>query len=119
MKAMILAAGFGTRLFPLTIDRTKPAIPFLGKPLVGYVAEYIAKFGIKDIVVNLHHQPDSVVQALGDGRDFGVKIQYTYEEPKILGTGGALDNARQFLGDDTFLVVNGKIITDIDISAAL
>ena len=50
MKAMILAAGFGTRLFPLTIDRTKPAIPFLGKPLVGYVAEYIARFGITEIV---------------------------------------------------------------------
>jgi len=75
MKAMILAAGFGTRLFPLTIDRTKPAIPFLGKPLVGYVAEYIAKFGIKDIVVNLHHQPDSVIRALGNGEAFGVKIE--------------------------------------------
>ena len=74
MKAMILAAGFGTRLFPLTIDRTKPAIPFLGKPLVGYVAEYVAKFGFKDIIVNLHHQPDSVHKALGDGSDFGVNI---------------------------------------------
>ena len=60
MKAMILAAGFGTRLFPLTIDRTKPAIPFLGKPLVGYVAEYVARFGFKDFIVNLHHQPESV-----------------------------------------------------------
>ncbi len=116
---MILAAGFGTRLFPLTIDRTKPAIPFLGKPLVGYVAEYIAKFGFKDIVVNLHHQPESVQQALGDGSRFGVRINYTLEEPKILGTAGALDNAREFLKDETFLIVNGKIITDIDISAAL
>jgi NDP-sugar pyrophosphorylase family protein len=119
MKAMILAAGFGTRLFPLTIDRTKPAIPFLGKPLVGYVAEYIAGFGIKDIVVNLHHQPDSVIKALGDGSSFGVHIDYTREEPHILGTAGALDNARQFLEEDTFLVINGKIITDIDITAAL
>ncbi|MEP7213847.1 MAG: NDP-sugar synthase [Acidobacteriota bacterium] len=119
MKAMILAAGFGTRLFPLTIDRTKPAIPFLGKPLVGYVAEYVAKFGFKDIVVNLHHQPQSVVAALGDGTEFGVHIDYTLEEPEILGTAGALDNARELLGDDTFLIVNGKIITDIDISAAL
>ena len=65
---MILAAGFGTRLFPLTIDRTKPAIPFLGKPLVGYVAEYVAKFGFQEVVVNLHHQPESVMEALGDGR---------------------------------------------------
>ena len=116
---MILAAGFGTRLFPLTIDRTKPAIPFLGKPLVGYVAEYVARFGFKDIVVNLHHQPESVKEALGNGAQFGVEIQYTVESPDILGTGGALDNARTLLEDDTFLVINGKIITDIDISAAL
>jgi NDP-sugar pyrophosphorylase family protein len=119
MKAMILAAGFGTRLFPLTIDRTKPAIPFLGKPLVGYVAEYVAKFGFEDVVVNLHHQPQSVISALGDGTEFGVHIDYTFEEPEILGTAGALDNARELLGDDTFLIVNGKIITDIDIAAAL
>jgi NDP-sugar pyrophosphorylase family protein len=119
MKAMILAAGFGTRLFPLTIDRTKPAIPFLGKPLVGYVAEYVAKFGFKDIVVNLHHQPESVKSALGNGDEFGVKIHYTLETPNILGTAGALDNARDLLSDGTFLIVNGKIITDIDIGKAL
>jgi len=119
MKAMILAAGFGTRLFPLTIDRTKPAIPFLGKPLVGYVAEYVARFGFQDVVVNLHHQPESVKKALGDGSRYGVKIHYTLEEPKILGTAGALDNARHLLRDETFLIVNGKIITDIDISRAL
>lgn len=119
MKTMILAAGFGTRLFPLTIDRTKPAIPFLGKPLVGYVAEYLAKFGLDDIVVNLHHQPDSVIEALGDGSNFGVKIEYTREEPNILGTAGGLDNARHLLEDDTFLIINGKIITDIDIAAAI
>jgi NDP-sugar pyrophosphorylase family protein len=116
---MILAAGFGTRLFPLTIDRTKPAIPFLGKPLVGYVAEYVAKFGFNEVVVNLHHQPESVIDALGDGSAFGVHIDYTLEEPAILGTAGALDNARDFLSDDTFVIVNGKIITDIDISEAL
>jgi NDP-sugar pyrophosphorylase family protein len=119
MKAMILAAGFGTRLFPLTIDRTKPAIPFLGKPLVGYVAEYIGNFGIREIVVNLHHQPDSVIRALGDGERFGVHIEYTREAPKILGTAGALDKAREFLEGDTFMVVNGKIVTDIDLSAAI
>lgn len=119
MKAMILAAGFGTRLFPLTIDRTKPAIPFLGKPLVGYVAEYIARFGIEEIVVNLHHQPQSVIDALGDGSDFGVNIAYTIEEPDILGTAGALDNAKSLLQDEVFLIVNGKIISDIDISGAI
>lgn len=116
---MILAAGFGTRLFPLTIDRTKPAIPFLGKPLVGYVAEYVRRFGFGEVVVNLHHQPESVIEALGDGADYGVKIHYTLEEPEILGTAGALDNARKHLENETFLIVNGKIITDIDIAAAI
>ena len=119
MKAMILAAGFGTRLFPLTIDRTKPAIPFLGKSLVGYVAEYIAKFGITDIVVNLHHQPQSVIDALGDGSNFGCNIEYTVEQPNILGTSGALDFARAHLENDTFVIVNGKIISDIDIAEAV
>src|SRR6266700_3977977 len=118
MKAMILAAGYGERLWPLTADRTKPALPVLGKPLVGYVAEYLAQFGIRDIVVNLHHRPESVRESLGDGSRFGVALQYVYE-PVILGTSGALDNARHLLQADTFVVVNGKIITDIDLAAAL
>ena len=118
MKAMILAAGYGERLWPLTADRTKPALPVLGKPLVGYVAEYLAKFGIKDVIVNLHHRPDSVRAALGDGSQFGVKLQYVHE-PEILGTSGALDNARELLGSETFVVINGKLITDIDLQAAL
>lgn len=118
MKAMILAAGYGERLWPLTADRTKPALPVLGKPLVGYVAEYLARFGINQVVVNLHHHPNSVKQALGDGSQFGVQLEYVHE-PIILGTSGALDNARALLEDDTFIVVNGKLITDIDLDAAL
>lgn len=115
---MILAAGYGTRLWPLTADRTKPAIPFLGRPLVGYVAEYLAAYGIREIAVNLHHQPESVREALGDGSRFGVELEYVME-PEILGTSGALDNARYFLEGDTFIVVNGKIVTDIDLNAAI
>jgi NDP-sugar pyrophosphorylase family protein len=117
MKGMILAAGYGERLWPLTADRTKPALPVLGKPLVGYVAEYMARYGITDVAVNLHHRPESVRAALGDGSAFGVRLQYVHE-PVILGTSGALDNARELLDDDTFVVVNGKIITDIDLNAA-
>jgi NDP-sugar pyrophosphorylase family protein len=119
MRAMILAAGFGTRLFPLTVDRTKPAIPFLGKPLVGYVAEYLARYGFTDIVVNLHHEPDSVRRALGSGTEFGVRISYSVEQPSILGTAGALAHARPMLGDEAFLAINGKIITDIDLGEAI
>jgi NDP-sugar pyrophosphorylase family protein len=118
MKAMILAAGFGERLWPLTADRTKPALPVLGKPLVGYVAEYLARFELKDIIVNLHHEPDSVRRALGDGSRFGVHLEYVHE-PEILGTSGALDNARSLLDSDTFVVINGKLVTDIDLNAAL
>lgn len=115
---MVLSAGYGTRLWPLTEDRTKPAIPILGKPLVGYVAEYLAGYGVDEIVVNLHHRPESVRTALGDGSSFGVRIHYV-EEPEILGTSGALDNARELLENQTFIVINGKIITDIDLNAAM
>lgn len=118
MRAMILAAGYGTRLWPLTADRTKPAIPFLGRPLVGYVAEYLASYGISEIMVNLHHRPESVREALGDGSRFGVSLSYI-DEPVILGTSGALDNAHDFLEGDTFVVVNGKLVTDIDLRLAL
>lgn len=118
MRAIILSAGYGTRLWPLTEDRTKPAIPILGKPLVGYVAEYVARYGFDEIVVNLHHRPESVRAALGDGSLFGVKLHYV-EEPVILGTSGALDNTRDFFADETFLSINGKLITDIDLNAAL
>lgn len=118
MRAMILAAGYGTRLWPLTADRTKPAIPFLGRPLVGYVAEYLASYGMREIVVNLHHRPESVREALGDGSRFGASLRYVLE-PEILGTSGALDNAREFLDGETFAVVNGKIVTDINLAAAL
>ena len=118
MRAMILAAGYGTRLWPLTIDRTKPAIPFMGRPLIGYVAEYLARHGFDDIVVNLHHRPESVRAALGEGRAFGVRFHYV-EEPVILGTSGALGNARHLLEGDAFVVINGKLATDIDLRAAL
>src|ERR1044072_3158658 len=118
MRAIILSAGYGTRLWPLTEDRTKPALPILRKPLVGYVAEYIASYGFDDIVVNLHHRPESVRAALGDGSQFGAKLHYG-EEPVIRGTSGALDNTRVFFADESFLSINGKLITDIDLHAAL
>src|SRR5215213_6622548 len=118
MRAMILAAGYGTRLWPLTIDRTKPAIPFMGRPLIGYVAEYLAGYGFDDIVVNLHHQPESVRAALGDGAAFGARFRYV-EEPVILGTSGAIGNARHLLDGDHFVVINGKLATDIDLREAL
>jgi NDP-sugar pyrophosphorylase family protein len=118
MKAMILAAGFGTRLWPLTEDRTKPAIPFLNRPLIAYSVDYLAAHGIRDIIVNLHHQPDSIRHALGDGAALGVRIKYSYEE-EILGTSGALDCMRDDLIGDDFVVINGKIVTNIDLHSVI
>lgn len=119
MKAMILAAGLGTRLWPLTVDRTKPAIPFLNRPLIAYTIDYLKQYGVTELIINLHHEPASVRDQIGDGSQYGVTITYSVEEPEILGTSGALDKVRDQLADETFLVINGKIITDIDLSAAL
>jgi NDP-sugar pyrophosphorylase family protein len=119
MKAMILAAGFGTRLWPLTVGRTKPAIPFLNRPLIEYTIEYLRRHGIEDLLINLHHEPESVIEQIGDGSRYGVKITYSIEQPDILGTSGALDRTRHLLKADTFIVINGKIITDIDLNPAL
>jgi len=116
---MILAAGFGTRLWPLTAGRTKPALPFLNRPLIAYTIEYLKRHGVEDVIINLHHEPDSVRAQIGDGSDYGVRIDYSVEEPEILGTSGALDRVREQLDKDTFVVINGKIITDIDLGAAI
>lgn len=118
MRAMILAAGLGTRLWPLTADRAKPAVPFLNRPIITYTVEYLKQYGIRDIIVNLHHKGDSIRRVLGDGSAFGVRITYS-EEPDLLGTGGALDKVRHLLEDETFIVINGKIITDINLADAL
>jgi len=118
MRGMILAAGFGTRLWPLTVDRTKPAVPFLNRPLISYSVEYLKQFGINEIIINLHHEPESIKELLGDGSRFGVSIEYS-EEPAILGTSGALDKVRHLLERDTFVVINGKIVTNIDLNAAI
>ncbi len=118
MKGFILAAGFGTRLWPLTEDRTKAAIPFLNRPLINYSVEYLASHGIAEIIVNLHHQPESIRVALGDGSKLGVKIEYSLED-EILGTSGALDRVRESLLDDDFVVINGKIVTNIDLGEVI
>jgi NDP-sugar pyrophosphorylase family protein len=119
VRALILAAGFGTRLWPLTIGRTKPAIPLLNKPLISYTIEYLRRYGFDDLVINLHHEPDSVMDQIGDGSGYGVRITYSIEEPDILGTAGALDRVRDFFSESSFVVVNGKIVTAIDLQAAL
>ncbi|MBI4468471.1 MAG: NDP-sugar synthase [Acidobacteria bacterium] len=118
MKGVILAAGFGTRLWPLTTDRAKPAVPFLNRPVISASIDYLYRFGIREGIINLHHCADSIRMALAGHLPPDLDIHYS-EEEEILGTGGALDRVRDHLMQGTFVVVNGKIITEIDLNAAL
>ena len=114
MKAMVLAAGRGERMRPLTDTTPKPLVPVAGKPLIGYHLEALARAGVRDVVINLSWLADRIRTALGDGRDYGVSITYTDEGPVPLETGGGIFNAVPLLGPGPFLVVNGDTWTDVD-----
>ncbi len=117
MKAMILAAGYGTRLRPLTDKRPKVLMPVGNKPIIAIVIEYLKSHGVSDIVVNAHHLHEQLTAYLDHGRPFGLDIQCRVE-PDILGTGGGIKNTEGFWDDEPFMVVNGDILTDIDLSQA-
>jgi len=119
MKAIVLAAGRGERLRPITDTTPKPLVSVGGKPLIVYHLEALAKAGIKDVVINLSWLPDRIRDALLDGRDYGVNISYTDEGPVPLETGGGIFNALPLLGPGPFLVVNGDTWTDIDLGALI
>ena len=108
MKAMILSAGEGTRLRPLTERIPKPMIPIAGRPILEHNIRLLAKHGIRELVINLHHCPDVVTDYFGDGHAWGVSITYSYE-PVLLGTAGAVKKV-EALFDSTFLVVYLSLI---------
>ncbi|MYD44178.1 MAG: nucleotidyltransferase family protein [Gammaproteobacteria bacterium] len=110
MKAMILAAGRGTRLRPLTEKIPKPMIPISSEPLIVHQLRWLKRAGIVDVVINLHHFADQIRGHLGSGRQFGVRISYS-EEEALLETGGGIVNALELLGDEEFVVLNGDIWT--------
>jgi NDP-sugar pyrophosphorylase family protein len=114
MKAMVLAAGLGQRMRPLTLLRAKPVLPVLDRPLVAHTLERLAHAGARDVVVNLHHLPETVVAALEDGRRYGVRLRYSTER-EILGTGGGPRDVRRFFGAEAFLLVNGDVLFDFDL----
>jgi mannose-1-phosphate guanylyltransferase len=119
MRAMILAAGLGTRLRPLTEQTPKPALPVVDVPNIVRTIAHLARFGITEIVVNLHHRPEVLRALLGDGAALGVSIAYSEELPEILGTGGGIRRARDLLGDRTFCVINGDALFAPDLAAAV
>lgn len=111
---MILAAGRGTRLLPLTAAVPKPLIEVAGKTLIAHQLERLAELGIERVVVNLHHLGSMLRRHLGDGSAFGLEIHYS-EEPELLETAGGIKQALPLLGDAPFLLVNGDVFSDFDL----
>lgn len=116
MKAMILAAGLGTRMRPLTDHCPKPLLTVAGKPLIVHHLERLAAAGITDIVINVSYRADQIVEALGDGRRFGVSLTFSHETTP-LETAGGLRHALPALGDAPFMLLNGDVWSDIDLAA--
>lgn len=121
-RAMILAAGFGTRLGELTQVRPKPMLPICGAPLVRWAVLWLRAQGVRELVINLHHLGEQIVEELGDGSALGLEIAYSHEEGLILGTGGGLRQAKSLLDDghdSPIVVVNGKILVDLQLGPVL
>ncbi|MBI3303216.1 MAG: NDP-sugar synthase [Deltaproteobacteria bacterium] len=118
MRAMILAAGLGTRLRPLTNTMPKALVPVAGRPLIEYGLLFLKSQGIEEVVINLHHLGEKIPAALGDGSVYGLHITYSPEDP-ILDTGGGIKKAQPFLDGETFMVLNGDAIIDLDLGALL
>lgn len=115
MQAVILAGGFGKRLAPLTSEVPKPLLSVGGKPILVRQIEWLRRFGVTDVVLAVGYLRHKIFEALGDGRRFGVRIFYSVEE-EPLGTGGAVKNAEPFIADDVFIVLNGDILTNLDLN---
>ena len=118
MKAMILAAGMGIRLRPLTLIRPKALVPIANRPVIEIIIEYLKKQGVTEVVVNAHHLSHHMVEYLDGGKRFDMPIEVRVE-PEILGTGGGIRNTSDFWGDEPFLVINSDIVTDLDLSGAI
>jgi NDP-sugar pyrophosphorylase family protein len=114
MKAMILAAGFGTRLLPLTQKRPKALMPVANRPILAWVVDYLKIHGCTEIIVNTHHHYEQVLDYVPGCAPPGVRIE-TIFEPVILGTGGGIKNTEDFWDQDFFAVINVDILTDIDL----
>lgn len=112
---MILAAGLGTRLRPITYGMPKPMVPVLNRPVMEHIARLLARHGFGEAIANLHWFPETIEGRLGDGSGFGIDLSYSREE-RLLGTSGGVRNAAGHLGD-SFLVISGDALTDIDLAA--
>lgn len=115
MKAMILAAGVGSRLDPLTRNVPKPLVPILNRPVMEYLVELLKKHGFTDIMVNLHYLGDQIEEYFGDGSKWGVNIFWSKEE-RLWGDAGSVKRVEDFFKDETFIVIGGDDLTDMDLT---
>jgi mannose-1-phosphate guanylyltransferase/mannose-1-phosphate guanylyltransferase/phosphomannomutase len=110
MKAMVLAAGLGTRLKPITFEIPKPMVPVLDRPVMAHIVGLLERQGFDELIANLHYYPDTIRSYFGD------RLEYRYEE-ELLGTAGGVRNVADFFGDEPVVVVSGDALTDIDLNA--
>ncbi len=116
MKAMIFAAGLGTRLRPLTDNMPKALVPVAGKPMLQHVIERMKAAGFNEITINIHHFGEQIIDFVQANQQFGITIHISDERGELLDTGGGIKKARPFLdGDEPFLVHNADILTDVDL----
>lgn len=115
MRAMILAAGVGSRLDPLTRNVPKPLVPILNRPVMEYLIELLKHHGFTEIMVNLYYLGDHIESYFGDGKKWGVKLHWSRED-KLWGDAGSLKRVEEFFKDDTFLVIGGDDLTDMDLT---
>ena len=114
MKAMILAAGLGTRLRPLTSELPKPLVPVNGRPVIEYTLLMLKRYRVTEVMINLHYHGQRIADALGSGSKWGLQISYSHET-EILGTGGGLKKVQSFFSGERFVVINGDILVDLDL----
>jgi len=112
LPALVLAAGLGTRLDPLTRLVAKPAVPLAGRSLVERLLEHLQRQGVRDVVVNLHHRAETITRLLGDGCQLGLRVRYSWE-PEVLGSAGGPRRALPLLDADTFLIANGDTLSNV------
>lgn len=115
---MLLAAGLGTRLRPLTDTVPKPMLPVPDTPLIDYALALLARGGIREVMINLHHLPECIRTHVGDGSRYGLRAHYSFE-PEILGTGGGVKKCEGFFGNDPFLLMNADTLIDIDLNTLI
>jgi mannose-1-phosphate guanylyltransferase len=115
MRVMIMAAGIGTRLRPLTDLMPKPMAPIVNRPALYHILKLLRDYRFREVVINLHHLPNQITSYFGDGSSMDMQIEYSYER-ELLGTAGGVKNNASFLGGDTFLVMSGDALTDINLS---